>query len=282
MIDKLLNISFKVGVLLGGAVLLIYCWRIGYFPSDVTVGDGLLFIILAISFGGVYTFFVSCITNLGMWPISLYKNLKAWLPSLYQKFRRGKGRVAKATMGWPELDSIIFALLGIILILGFGWGEYRVLLSLTFTSIFCAILWDLYLRIEKLARSMIQVSEASNVDNQYAKKMLNKKYTVLVALFILPLAMGGVTGKIFDGTMRIANIRTDSVSIHLKGEYAILAEDAGVKTRESTLGNEFKFLDNANVLFEGFGRNVVIEVAGDKNKKIKLVVPRDHLHIVNS
>src|SRR5699024_10521964 len=66
VLGKILSFSFKLGVLVGGSVLLFYCWKIGYFPQDASVGDGFLFIILAIAFGGVYLFFVMCLTSLGL------------------------------------------------------------------------------------------------------------------------------------------------------------------------------------------------------------------------
>ena len=46
VLGKILSLTFKLGVVLGSAVLLFYCWRIGYFPQDVAIGDGLLFILL--------------------------------------------------------------------------------------------------------------------------------------------------------------------------------------------------------------------------------------------
>ncbi|CAI8721341.1 protein of unknown function [Methylocaldum szegediense] len=37
--SKLLSLAFKIGVLLGGACLLFYCYRLDYFPVGLSVGD---------------------------------------------------------------------------------------------------------------------------------------------------------------------------------------------------------------------------------------------------
>lgn len=57
-ISKFLTLVFKVFVLIGGICFSIYCLKLGYFPTGLTMGDAVLLIFLGVSFGIIYVFFL--------------------------------------------------------------------------------------------------------------------------------------------------------------------------------------------------------------------------------
>ena len=63
---KIVAVSSKFGVLVGGICVIAYSLRINYFPQDLSVGDGLLFIMAAACFGVIYAFFVGSLVSLGI------------------------------------------------------------------------------------------------------------------------------------------------------------------------------------------------------------------------
>ena len=95
VIGKILSLAFKLGVVVGGAVLLFYCWKIGYFPQDASVGDGLLFILLAIAFSGAYLFFVVCLTSLGLLLRPVWHGLQSLLVLLLKGYEKITGKTAR-------------------------------------------------------------------------------------------------------------------------------------------------------------------------------------------
>ena len=63
LISKIIKIALQLGVGIGALIILIYSGRVGYYPTGLTIGDGLLFIAVALSFGFSYSivvFFLFC------------------------------------------------------------------------------------------------------------------------------------------------------------------------------------------------------------------------------
>jgi len=72
-ISKLFSIVIKTCLALGCSLVVSYLVRIGYFPQGLSLGDGLLFLMVAIPFGVFYALFLYSILSLG---VALYWSIK--------------------------------------------------------------------------------------------------------------------------------------------------------------------------------------------------------------
>lgn len=58
---KLLSLSAKIGLLIGGTCIVSYLLSNGHYPQGVSVGDSLLFLVTAFCFGLVCIYFSAAV-----------------------------------------------------------------------------------------------------------------------------------------------------------------------------------------------------------------------------
>lgn len=283
-INKSLSLSFKLGVALGGAVLLCYCWEIGYFPQDVSVGDGLLFILLAVAFGGFYISFVFCLTSLGLVLRPIWHGLQYFLLLLLRICKKATGKSIKYTPFTIEKVGpvyLIFAFIGLFFVLGFGRSNATSLATLVLCAGVGALLWSFY---QQNSREIIQLENKEDITNGESTR-LKILYDIQVAspalILLMPLLIGGISGKLLDGAMRLANIRTDAAVVHIKEPYTKYAEEHGLNGNKSNFGDDYAKFDNVSILFNGIGKNIVIEMKGS-DRIFSMVIPSDDVHIIKN
>ena len=282
LLNKLLSLAFKLGVVVGGAVLLFYCWKIGYFPQDVSVGDGLLFILLAIAFGGVYLFFVVSLTSLGLSLRPVWHGLQKLFLLLLKAYERVSGRTASYTPFTIEkggFELFIFAIFGLFFIWAFSFSDIKVLATLVLCVWGCALLWSTYQQNSREIDLLERRDNLADEDSKRLKRLVDFQPFLLGMILVVPLLIGGVSGKLLDGAMRLANVRADAAVVHVKEPYVKYAAEFGVKGQQSNFGSDYSKFEKTSILFNGFGKNIVIEVEG-KDGRATLVVPSDHAYIV--
>lgn len=282
--NNLLNLVFKLGVALGGGVFVLYCWRIGYFPQDVSVGDGLLLILLAVTFGGFYLFFVACLICLGIMLRPVWHGLQKMYIFSLNIFNKRTGKSITYTpfvieRMRPEL--FIFALFGLFFVIGFGLPDIKTSATLLLCTWGSALMWSFYQQNTQNIFMLKHKETLTDDELKQLKKFSSNQMFFIAILLILPLVIGGVTGKLLDGTMRLANIRTEAAVIHIKEPYAKYAQEYGLKGEKSNLGAEYSKFSNVTILFNGFGKNVVMEVKKPEGA-VSFVIPADQMYIVKS
>ncbi|MCT8468466.1 hypothetical protein KZO85_07755 [Chromohalobacter canadensis] len=283
IVNKLLNLSFKFGVIAGGAVVLFYSWKIGYFPKDVSLGDGFLFLLLAITFGGVYLFFVVSLTSLGivlrpLWHV--LQNLYLKGAELYKKLKNEPLDYPGFTIEKPGFEHFVLAIFGLFFVVFFGLPEVKVLGTLILCTWVCALMWSICQQNGREIRELRAEELESDEQKDRLKRLSDAQPIFLGILLVLPLLIGGVSGKLLDGAMRLANVRSDQVTVHIKKPYVKYADEHGFKGSESRFGADYSKFENSSVLFNGFGKNVVIELYDEGMAPEKLVIPSDHVHII--
>ena len=76
--NELFKIAFKINLIIGGLVMMSYYYTIGFFPYDLSIGDGLLFIGVAITFGFIdllFTTIFSCVGFKLRAPLLFFKRI---------------------------------------------------------------------------------------------------------------------------------------------------------------------------------------------------------------
>ena len=288
--SKFLGLSFKVGILLGGIILLFYCYRIEYFPEGATVGDGMVFLFIVAAFGGLYAFFTLCLLSLGIllrpiWELIQKAIIKAGLlwASVFNK------EITPQPIHFIKGDSsiIVFALFGLLMIVMFGLYEPRVIGTLALTSFGCAALASAYkessLKIKKLETDrdgLLNKDTSLSVEERDEKlgKLKTFQMAIISIIFLLPLLVGGVSGKLLDGAMRLTNVKEDKVSVHIKKPYSDLLVTSGVAYDSSPMGKDYVLFPGVSILMNGIGVNTVIETSV-KDKSRKWSIPKNSIYV---
>jgi hypothetical protein len=280
--NKALSLAFKVGLIVGGSVFLGYCWKIGYFPRDVSIGDGLLFLMLAIAFGSIYLLFTASLTCLGITlrPIwhGIYRSFN-YLVKLYNKVFGANKVVSEFNIITGKLEHFIFALFGLLFVWGFGSFDLKVLGSLILAVFGCALLWSGH---QESGSEIIEIESKENLsadDNKRISFLKQHQKILAVVILFIPLLFGGVSGKLLDGAMRLSNVKEDKATIHVKKPYIKYVEEHNIKAKESNLGKDYGTFENMSILFNGFGKNAVL-IQNGVDKPINIIIPNDHLIVV--
>ncbi len=283
--SKALSLLFKIGITTGVAVMIFYSWGIGYTPRDITFGDGLMFIMFAMSFGIVYLFFIVSLTNLGR---VVWYAIQRTIDYFVKRFKLStkmpekiKDSFSKLRIETPSLwISVVFAILGVVLILGLGFGSTTWVMWAVLAFALAAF-WSGYLKnVQQLSAD----KENAPSENLNKSTQINKvnKYPLLwiVLILIVPIALGqGITSTLITASMDLVNVRENNVTVHIKAPYDKYVLEYGAKSKPSRFGPDYIELDNVLVLFHGFGKDVVIRV-NKANDQESLAIPSDHIFVI--
>lgn len=283
-VNKLMTVAFKIGVLIGGFAICVYSWMIGYFPTGVTIGDGLLFILLATVTGLLISLFSFSFASLGvaMWPVW---RSATWLLS-HGLVLASKVTSKELTLGsFPTLrkagvEHYGFALFGLLFagkLAAQDWLAFTLVLALLFTS---SVLWSTYKNNEEASIELLNSDKPDEDKKAFQKDVKRKNTLLLMAVIFMPLVITGAPSMLANGTMRISEVRIESAAVHIKQPYTAYATEYGVTGEGSNFGEGFLKFENAKVLFTGIGTNTVLSLINEKGKSVQLVVPNTSVHVL--
>lgn len=272
----------KFGVLVGGTCVVGYSLRIDHFPQDLSVGDGLLFLMAAACFGVIYVFFIASLVALGISlspAVRIVIRLFVWVANL---FRRHKIRQLYEFAPFEWL-AVLFALFSFIIILSLGSRDPSVYWSLPLLSIGLYVFYSIYRssgnklkNIETISNAVLHTAEKETIAQLGNPENLRKVQLISIAMILLsPLVMGGVTGQLVDAAMRMAHVRVEKATIYVKEPFSSLISKSAVTTNRNTPVGYTAF-DKILVLFKGFGKSTVISFQ-DGSTVRNLEIPNDQL-----
>lgn len=281
-LSKVLAAASKFGILAGGACVIGYSLKVGHFPQDLSVGDGMLFLMAAACFGVIYTFFMASLVALGISisPLTrLVVRLIIWITSLFRK--RAKQQLYEfAPFEW---SAVLFALFAVFIILALGSRDSTVYWHLPLLSVGLYFFYSVYRdsgnklrKIEAIENSVVHTTEKENIAQLGNPENLRKAQLFsLATILIVPLVLGGVSGQLLDAAMRAAHVRVEKATIYVKEPYSsLIPKSAGAAPKNVPVG--YTGFDKALVLFKGFGKTTVISFE-DGNISRKLEIPNEYL-----
>lgn len=279
---KLSGAALKFSIGLGSACVIIYALRVGHFPQGLTLGDGLLFLLAASCFGVVYAMFVGCLVSLGICFSILTRPVFNFSYEYIKKKTRSTKKMAYelAPFHW---GAIPFALLALLLIWGFGRQDNVAFWNLPLLSIALYLFYSVvkaagaqYRSHERLLNTVIATPEKDALQRSGdAGKAKNAYLACLSLIMLLPLLMGGVSGQLMDGAMRMAQVRIEHATVYVKSPYNALMPDVLV-AKEAKAPEGYKAYAGVTVQFKGFGNTTVIAFA-DGELKRQLDIPNDQI-----
>lgn len=283
-IDKFLGLSFKIGLLLGGAILIFYCKEIGYFPADITIGDGLSFIMLAMGFGIVYLFFVTCFTSLGLClrpEFTIIQQLFLFIANKFNKESSNSSQLEVIKIREANWSNFVFALFGVYMIYRFTLINTENLIPLGLCTFISACLWSICLDNEDNIRILTKQRQLTTQKKTDLALKIKNRYIMLIFFVIMPGLISGIFSDMLDATMRFVKIRNDNVTVHIKEPYTINLSEINLKGSKSSFGENYKKYEHVNILFSGIGKNTVLSIKNAQNENFTSIsIPSDFLQII--
>lgn len=283
--SKLLSLAFKVGVLLGGACLLFYCYRLNYFPVGLSVGDGFLLILLATSFGIVYGLFVISLTALGLWLTPILRPIQKLVFSIRKRLSKRRPNEPLELVR-PDLNAVIFGVFGMVFIGTIYQVEPSAIWTLPATSFFLGVVFAAYQKASAKLGEVLKAEAATVLPpaNELRTSQLDKEHLKtaralsLIALFATPLLVGGVSGVLLEGAMRFANIKKGPSYVMLRAPYSTFVPPR-FQAKQSPQVPDYTTFESVDVMFSGMGQKSVIEFKNDK-KVQRLEIPNESILVV--
>jgi len=284
-VSGLLSLAFKVGVLLGGACLLFYCYRLNYFPVGLSIGDGFLLILLATSFGSIYGLFVISLAALGLWLTPILRPIQKLVFSMRKRFSRRQPEKPLELVS-PNWVAGIFGFFGLIFIAAISRGEPLAILTLSATSFLLGLLVAAYqdtaLKLsevmKKEATRILPLANESQALHLDKERLKIQRTLLLIAFVITPLVVGGVSGVLLDLSMRFANIKKGPSYVMLRAPYSTFVPSR-FQAKQSPQALDYITFEGVDVMFSGMGQKSVIEFKNDK-KVQRLEIPNESIIVV--
>lgn len=280
---KLISSALKISIGLGSACVIIYALRIGHFPQGLTLGDGLLFLLAACCFGAVYILFVVCLLSLGICLSFVTRPLFIFIVEFVHKKRMGHQKKMTPELVRFHWGSVPFALVALLLIWGFGRRDIVAYWNLPLLSIALYVFYSIakaagakYRSHERLLNTIIELPEKETLRRSGGTEKEKDAYLVSLWMVMLtPLIVGGVSGQLIDGAMRLAQIRVENATIYIKAPYNTLMPN-GLIARDVRTPENYIAYSRVTAQFRGFGNSTVIAFLDEKVKR-QLDIPNDYI-----
>jgi hypothetical protein len=281
-VSKIATTASKFGVFVGGICVITYSLRINYFPQDLSVGDGLLFVMAAACFGVIYVFFVASLVSLGITLSPAIRLVFKILEWGVNKFRRRKDEPVH-TLAPFEWLAALFSLFALLIIWVLGSKDSKVYWSLPLLSVWLYLFYSLYLsfgnkikKILAIKNSVVHSKEKENVAQLGdADKFRTGQLFSLATILVIPLLLGGVSGQLLDAAMRAAHVRIEKPVVYVKEMYSVLLPKSLI-SKDNISPKGFTAFDGTVVLFKGFGKTTVISFSDGATTRT-LEIPNDQI-----
>lgn len=284
--------KFIIGV--GICLILLYFWYIDYFPTDLSLGDGLLFFLITIKFLLVYAFFLGSHYALGSFLLFCLKAIRDFFKVLFSLrvmlskdlidlifFKLDfKGFFEKISNNFIKF---LFCIFGFAFALAFYSGKSINILVMLFLSILLKVFIDKF--IENLKDNNEKLVENGNNDKN-VKLSLMLLYILLVPSSVY--IFSAEKSKNIFINVALGSVREDERNslIFIKKEFKDFFPNSKIGEKKG----EYIELEGGEILLKGVGKNALIQyttTTKEKNGnvvniKVKIEVPNEALLIVRS
>ncbi|AWV87258.1 hypothetical protein [Acinetobacter radioresistens] len=276
----------------GICLILLYFWYIDYFPTDLSLGDGLLFFLITIKFLLVYLLFLSSHYALGRIVIFVLSGIIKIFIFLF-KIKVFFNNIKNIT--WVKVKKIIdkisikfikfiFYIFGFVLIFLFYNEKSLNLLLMIFLSILLAYCIDIFIKAFRDNNSKDKESMLENTENKNLKLSAMLIYILFFPSSIYLFYSEKPNNFLINSTL--ASIREDDRKsiIFIKFGLKDLFPESKIGERKG----EYIELKNTEILLRGIGKNALVQYqskakdyrGNDVQIKVKVEIPNDSLLVV--
>ena len=282
--------KFTIGV--GICLILLYFWHIDYFPTDLSLGDGLLFFLITIKFLFVYALFLGSHYALGSVLLFFLKVVWGFFKVLFSL----RGSLSKGLIDLiffkPNINyflnglskifiKFLFYTLGFTFIFVFYSGKSINLLIMLFLSIILKIFIDKFVENLKANNSGLKEDENKNKNIRLSMMLL---YILLVPSSVY-VFYAEKSKNIFINTA-LGSVREDEKNslIYIKDGFKDFFPESKIGKKKGG----YVEIKGGEILLKGVGKNALIQYTTKTNNqngsevkiKVKVEIPNEALLIV--
>ena len=256
IIPKILKVALQLGIGVGALIIIIYSGKVGYYPNGLTIGDGLLFIAVALSFGLSYSIVVLILYCTAVLLTPFWRVGQFILLQIYKLWLKIKGSTHQPEeFKFPPLTSVsvgiaFIGFIGLVIIFLSYNNDPEVFWGSMSSVLLIAVCYLLYNSLD-----------TSEDDTESQKKSKKKGQLIFIfAIYLIPIVFGKFQGNVLDQTMRLIGVRSDSAIVQFDKDYQLFVNELLKAKSQKTY--------EAKILYNGLGSSSVIEI-NDK----RFVVP---------
>lgn len=283
-ISNIAKAASGIGIFFGGIIVLFYSIKIGHFPQDISLGDGLIFLLTATVFGLLYGLFVISLIALSITASPMIRPIFNGLAGLF-KCSNENQTTQKIELVKFQGAAVLFAFVAIVYIAALGHNDPWNYLTLPLLSLTLYLLYSFYVhsgqQISKASENKSQHVSGSPEESEHLKTLAKHKHEQLIIFILIltaPLLVGGILGQFVDGSMRAIKVRIENPIVYVKEPYASLIPQTLV-AKSLKAPKDYSVFEKTTVLWTGYGKTTVISyLIGTKLKQLD--IPNDQIIIV--
>lgn len=268
-------------LVIGGTCLLLICVTTGWFPEDITLGEGVALYFISVGFVIAYAAYWLGVTSVGLllarWPMEFAFRIRKKTPSHAAGYALSNLRIMWSLPVWGAA-AIAVALVATqpIRIGWYGIVMYACVLSLQ--GAMGGMLLAMYRGI-RLNESGLRLTDHARLDGENPTDFRGFTY-VLGGMWILaPGLIGLANDSLMNSAFRMAQLRKDNAVVHVAVPWSQRLIVAGLQPRESFLGADYARFENVTVRMRSIGARVVLEVPSNKHEVRFVNIPKQHVEI---
>ncbi|ENX22953.1 hypothetical protein F892_02196 [Acinetobacter vivianii] len=274
-LGAIVNVStdiFKISLFFGIVLALFHFKEINYFPKDLTVGDGFLFILISCKFALMGAFFIGSLLIIGFFIFNFIKVLNALYKNSYKEFDRLMNFLLDFSFEKIMMFGVFVFIFPLSILFGVGfWGESWIGVLLFLANSFISYLF--FYAFKKTKRDGALSGD--------------KKYTQMSVALIFMITIPIYFYSIFMDDKKLTNFALSSLQENDKNAiYLVKKEHKDLFPENNTIEHgEYVILKNAQVVLRGFGRNALVSYMPINDKGVvsdhaeKVEVPNDGLQV---
>jgi len=274
-------------VMIGSLCLLVYSNRIGQFPEGVGLGEGLAFYLVCAGFLLAYALYALICTATGCLLLAVpARALNRFAINRQGKMPRRYGQMLlhtdfSAMRNGPILALGALGLVGHAIYIFYNTEPWQASLWLGVPLMqgIGVVFFLTILRRQQHFESGVVVTNYSDGPTAGSRNdvaMARRAFVIWLA--IAPLMLAPERMFLFDAAFRVAQLRKDGATIHVKSPWADRVAQSTLAKSPSVLGSEYVEFKKVNVLLRSVGQKVVIELP-TATGMTKLSIPADLVEI---
>jgi len=277
--------TFAIGfsTFLGSLIFVLYCLHLDYFPSGVTAGDSLIFIVLAACFGVLYGLVVTCLLSVGVCITYCFNPLLKPLGFLCRKLpfsRPANASLEPFRFVKPSIIHLMLFVFGIGLVLKFANQNWQLLFQLSSTILMISLAWTLHQNNE-LKRDALSNEPETRANGLKLKKLNQLKYLLLGFIFVVPIVFGGIALNTLEGGMRLSNLQKRASYVLIQPPYSHFIPTGYKVTDPRYIEPGYTTFKDINVMLTGIGQKTIIQFSLGKGKPLQpFEIPNDKIIVI--
>lgn len=263
-LEKTLPIAkfvIQILVSIGVLAIILYCGSIDYFPKDVTIGDGILFIAASLATSFTYAILVVALFSAGIVISPFIRWTQLVAHKFFEKINPNftMRPLNFPHLGWDMLAVVIFGLIIIFIIALKSASDLSAGFGLLSGVLFMGLAYG-FLNTKPY--------KPSPQNHQF-----NKNAKIICVSAIIPLVVMQSQGEILNQAMRLIGVRNENATILISEKQTEFLKENNISP-DKIIGKNGAIYKEVVILFQGIGSNTVIEIKGTR-----LIVPTNELTI---